>query len=99
MTIVKLSSHKKELKWKLIFSLLGISLAILIVACGFIYSRAVEIKHAISSAGNTIQEERAKNAELKSMLFALTDPQTIDSVAYKKGLVKDNNPQWVFVSF
>ncbi len=97
MTIVKLN-NKKELKWRLIFSISGIFLAFLIVACGFIYSQAVGLKHSILSTENVIQEERAKSAELKSRLFTIIDPQMIDNIAAKKGLVKDNNPQWVFVS-
>jgi len=98
MTIVKLNSYKQETIWKLIFSFTGAFLTLLVVASGLLYSRAVGLQHEILSAESIIKSEKVLSAELKSQLFALTDPQIIDDIALQKGLVKDTNPQWVFVS-
>ena len=98
MTIVKPNYHIQESKWRwtLIFS--STTLVALIIFCGCIYARTVEIKHDISSVKKTVASEKEENIELKNTLFKMTDPQTLETLAEEKGLIKDDNPQWVFAS-
>ncbi len=99
MTIVKPNHYKKDLNWKLVFSLAGITLIATIIVSGVMYSKMVGLQHEILSLEETIKAERVARAELQNTLFTITDPQRIDIIAAEKGLVEEKNPKWVFASF
>lgn len=96
MTIVKPNKQKKEVVWTWVFASLGIALVLSVASCGCIYAKTVVLKHDISSLEEIINEEKTRNAELNNEVFRMTDPQILEIIAEEKGLVEDNNPQWVF---
>jgi cell division protein FtsL len=98
MTIIKPNKQKKEAVWIYAFSFIGISLVLSVIFCGCIYSKTVGLKHEIATLGSRINSEKTDNAELKNVIFKMTDPQILETIAEEKGLVEDKNPQWVFAS-
>jgi cell division protein FtsL len=98
MTIIRPNEQKKESRWKLALFFATGTLVTLVIFCGIIYSKTVDFKHEIASHKNSLEEEKIANAELQNILFKMTDPQMIESIAEEKGLVEDKNPQWVFAS-
>jgi len=99
MTIVKPNHYKKDLNWKLVFSLAGITLIATIIVSGIMYSKMVGLQHEILSLEEIIKTERVVRAELQNTLFTMTNPQKIDIIAAEKGLIEDKNPKWVFALF
>lgn len=98
MTIIKPNNHKKEFKFKLVLGLIGGILMTLIIYGGILYAKKVSLEHDILSYTESIQYNEVLNAELKNELFKIMDPQALEIIAAEKGLIKDLNPQWVFVS-
>lgn len=80
------------------FLIVGAMLIAFIFSEIYIYSQTVNLKHDILSLGETIEELRLKNAELKNDLYRLTDRENLEKLARSRGLVQDNNPKWVFAS-
>ena len=63
-----------------------------------IYSQTVSLKHDTITLGNKIDNLRLENGELKNRFYNLTDKNSLEELARKKGLIEDKNPKWVFVS-
>jgi cell division protein FtsL len=98
MTIVKPNKKRKEAVWMWIFASLGIALVFSIISCGYVYAKTVVLRHDIASLEEVIDDEKTENAELNNEIFRMTDPQMLEAIAEEKGLVEDNDPQWVFAS-
>jgi cell division protein FtsL len=98
MTIIKPNKQKKESLWTWIISSVGIMLVLSVIACGCVYSKIVGIEHEIAALEENISLGKTKNAELKTAVFRMTDPQILEAIAEEKGLIEDKNPQWVFAS-
>jgi cell division protein FtsL len=96
MTIIRPNKNKSP--WNSAVIVLGSGILCCFALTIFLYSRAVSLKHETEQMEDKISEARLKNAELKSALFHLTDLEDLEKLAAEKGLIKDKNPQWAFVS-
>jgi cell division protein FtsL len=98
MTIIRPNEQRTESKKRSWLFLASGALIVSIVFCGVLYSKTVDIKHEILSYKETLREGKVANAELRNVLFKMTDPQMLEKIAEEKGLVEEKNPQWVFAS-
>lgn len=62
------------------------------------YANYTGIKYEIAQMEQKIDQENARNTEIKSKLFYAIDPNRASQVATEKGLVEEKNPRWVFAS-
>lgn len=75
---------------------LGFLVILAIVAEVSIYSQAVDFKHDIIKISSELENVKLKNSELKNSFYKLTDQASLDELARARGLVREENPKWVF---
>ena len=95
MTIIQPNKHK-EIK-RLTVSL-GAFIVVSILVWMFVYMQTVNLSHDLARAKNRLEEMKEENAELKDRYYNLVDADNLERLAAERGLVKDKNPQWAFVS-
>jgi len=95
MTIIQPNKNKdiKRLAISLSVFLVGI-----ILMWVFVYIQTVSLRHDITEEKNRLEEMKVQNAELKGRYYGLIDADNLEKLAEERGLVKDRNPQWAFVS-
>jgi len=95
MTIIQPNKHKdiKRLTVSLSIFLVGT-----ILMWMFVYLQTVNLKHDLANAKNHLEEMKVENAELKDRYYDFVDANNLEELAVERGLVKDKNPQWAFVS-
>lgn len=98
MTIIQPNKSKETRYWALIITTLAASSLGLVLYVASLYSKTVDLKHNIAGVEENIQKDRVINAEIKSQLFKMTDPELLSDAAKQKGLIEDKNPKWVFAS-
>jgi len=95
MTIIQ-PNKNKDVK-RLAISL-GLFLVCIIGVWVFVYIQTVNLRHDLADAKNSLEEMKVQNAELKDKYYGLVDADNLEKLAEDRGLVKDKNPQWAFVS-
>jgi len=95
MTIIQPNRHKDAKK--LMISL-GMFLVGTILIWVLVYLQTVNLKHDLVNAKNHLEEMKVQNAELKDRYYGLVDADNLEELALERGLIKDKNPQWAFVS-
>lgn len=98
MTIIQPNRNKGARYWTLLIATLATSSLGLVLYVASLYSKTVDLKHDIARIEEDIKKERVTNAETKSQLFRMTDPQLLTETAKQKGLIEDKSPKWVFAS-
>ncbi len=71
-----------------------------------LYSQVVSLEHRVGSAAQMIEDLRAKNADLKNVVFGQTAPKALLQIVDRLGLIKVTTPlylevgqqKWVSVS-
>jgi len=95
MTIIQPNKYKdvKKLTISLSMFLVGT-----ILMWMFVYLQTVNVRHDLASSKERLEEMKVENAELKDRYYGLVDADNLEKLAEERGLVKDKNPQWAFVS-
>ena len=95
MTIIQPNKHRDIKR-------LSVSLGVLLVGAlsmlVFVYIETVNLNHNITDAKNRLESIKVDNADLKDEYYGLVDADNLEELAAERGLVKDKNPQWAFVS-
>ncbi len=95
MTVIQPNKYREFIKLAVIMGLLSV---FLIVYGVFTYLQTVSLRHDLEISQSNLDKLRVENAELKNKYFALVDSGSLTALAVQKGLVKDQNPQWVSAS-
>lgn len=96
MTIIRPNKNKNY--WNFILLFLGSAVFACVILTILFYSLTVSVKHETKQLEVKIENLRLASAELRNELSNLTSFDHLQEIAEKKGLIKDKNPQWVFVS-
>ena len=96
MTIIRPNKNKSY--WNFILFFLGSAVFACVILITLFYSLTVSIRHEAQQLEVKIENLRLANAELRNELFSLTSFDHLQKIAAEKGLIKDKNPQWAFVS-
>lgn len=95
MTIIQPNKYK-DIKRTAFW--LGMVLVGMVFMWVFVYLQTVNLEHNIARAKNDLEELKVNNAEMKDAYYNLVDADNLELLAGERGLVKDANPQWAFVS-
>lgn len=94
MTIIRPSISKKYLKFfLLIFAVFFVSGMFYI----YQYNQLVAARHRFEDLETAYAGEQARNADLKTEFYRLTDPEVLRQVAADYGLVLENRPAYIQV--
>lgn len=93
MTFIRSEKHNT-----LLFTALVLILISTIVALIMLYNQTVNLKHGITDLTSNIQQVAADTASLKDGVFAIFDPQKVDALAKKEGLVRESRPSYLEVN-
>jgi len=96
MTVIQHNKINRSLFYPLL--MVGVLIFAGVAATISIYSETVSLKHDIISLTSQLSEAKLANAELKNVFYRSTNQEILENVARERGLIKDNNPKWVFAS-
>lgn len=91
MTIFNPSKQKENTKF-----LVYLTIIVLVGGVGLVleYNKLAAFRAEERALTNNIERARVKNAELKSDLYAETDPVRLEEVASNSALVLDTSPEY-----
>lgn len=95
MTVIK--PNKKNTIIRLVTGF-GVVIVILLILNIAVYSQTVDMEHEISETEESISELRAENVDLKNDFHSVVAYENLTKLAEERGLIKDENPTWVFAS-
>jgi cell division protein FtsL len=93
MTIFK--PKKKTYLNKAMFAL-GCFLLMFIGGWLYVQNLKVGVTHDLESLAAEFRDLKVENAEIKNKLFGFFTPEKVANIASERGLVKDNNPVFVY---
>ncbi len=91
MTIIE--KNKNNFSW--VFAVLGIFIVLNLGWSIVNYNKIVNFRHDIASVGKSVREAEVQNAELKASLLAITSEENMKKTAAERGLVLENNPEYL----
>ncbi len=92
MTIIKPSAYTQNARF-IIFLLSFILISG--ISYIFAYNALVNTRYQASNLKNQISQADTYNTELKSKIFKMTDPTTLDALATKYNLVLETRPEYL----
>lgn len=90
MTIV--TPYKKTSLGFFLFSLVSLMVGGVAFAGIIFYNELVDIRHNMGKISENVRRTEVENAELKSNLYAIIDPQNPEDFLREKGLTLEKNP-------
>ncbi|MDP1706896.1 MAG: hypothetical protein Q8L36_03710 [bacterium] len=94
MTIIKPSASKKYLGlFLLIFGVLFVAGMFYI----YQYNQLVTAKHRMADLELAYADQQSINADLKTKIYQLTDPEILRQAAVENGLILENRPAYLQV--
>lgn len=95
MTIIQPAKNKNKISPIIL-------LIIIFLMAGFYiyeYNRVVSLNYRVQSLEKTIVAYQAHNSDLKSQFYKLIDPVRLEELAKEKGLILDQQPQYLGINF